>query len=105
MSTQEAIMSERASTDDLTRALGKVIRDRRVELGLSQESLAELSSLHRTYISELEHGERNASIKTLDKLAAALLLSLVDVFSRVDDLKVPAVKALDSDACSSASNS
>lgn len=40
--------------------------------GLSQEALADLAGLHRTYVSSVERCERNATLDTIDKLSAAL---------------------------------
>ncbi len=53
-------------------ALGAGIRARRRALGLSQESLASVSGLDRTYVGGLERGERNPTLKVLWKLATAL---------------------------------
>jgi len=54
------------------KAFGTAIRRRREALGLSQEELAYQAGLHRTYISLIERGLRNASIETIIKLAKAL---------------------------------
>lgn len=54
------------------RELGRRARERRVELGLSQEALAERAGLHRTYISSLEQGHRNIATLNLVRLAHAL---------------------------------
>lgn len=52
--------------------LGQVIRNKRVQLGLSQETLAEHCGFDRTYISMLERGKRNPSLLNLLKLAKGL---------------------------------
>jgi transcriptional regulator with XRE-family HTH domain len=51
---------------------GKAVAAHRRELGLSQESLAERSGLHRTYIGSVERGERNPTLKSIVKIARAL---------------------------------
>jgi len=55
--------------------LAKAIRDRREELGLSQERLAEDCGFDRTYISMLERGTRNPSFLNLLKIASGLKTS------------------------------
>lgn len=52
--------------------LGRKIRERRHELGYSQEKLGELTGLDRTYISGIERGVRNPSLKNIEKIAKAL---------------------------------
>jgi transcriptional regulator with XRE-family HTH domain len=52
--------------------LGDAIRKRRMELGLTQEQLAEKAELHWTYISGIERGRRNVSIVNLHHIALAL---------------------------------
>ena len=41
-------------------------------LGISQEKLAEISGLHRTYISDIERQKRNISIDNIERIANAL---------------------------------
>ena len=48
--------------------------------GLSQEKLAELANLHRTYISGIEGGERNVSLINIEKIAEALKINLEELF-------------------------
>ena len=46
---------------------------------LSQEDLAELSGLHRTYVGSVERAERNVSIDNMERLSAAVGVSLPDL--------------------------
>ncbi|WAW10604.1 helix-turn-helix transcriptional regulator [Oxalobacter vibrioformis] len=55
-----------------SKLLGGEIRRRRLELGLSQEELATLCDLHRTYIGSVERGERNVSLQNIVSIAYAL---------------------------------
>ena len=63
-----AAMGERENLQ----VFGDVVRERRTEQGVSQESLANLAGLHRTYISMLERGIRNPSLTVILQLAEAL---------------------------------
>jgi transcriptional regulator with XRE-family HTH domain len=57
---------------ELQRRLGRNLRARRRDRGLSQEAFAELLGLHRTYMGGLERGERNVTLRTVERLAARL---------------------------------
>ena len=50
------------------------LRKYRNQLGISQERLAELSGLHRTYISDVERFQRSISLDNIQKLAEALCI-------------------------------
>lgn len=57
---------------DVQERFGRKLRDVREAQGISQERLAELAGLHRTYVSSVERGKRNISILNIEKLAVAL---------------------------------
>lgn len=46
----------------------------------SQEKLAELAGLHRTYIGQIESGKRNLALKNIEKIAKALGVAVKDLF-------------------------
>lgn len=55
------------------------LKQRRLELELSQEGLAEIAGLHRTYVGSVESAERNISIDSMERLAAALRVDVVQL--------------------------
>lgn len=61
--------------------LSRNVRLRRIELGLSQEQLAERANFHPTYISRIECGLRNISLVNLYRLAVALDLSVFELLA------------------------
>lgn len=65
----------------ITQRLGKTVRNLRLRLGISQEELAERADLHRTYIAGIEGGGRNITLKSVDKLARALKVSVSDLLA------------------------
>ncbi|HWB59506.1 MAG TPA: response regulator [Chthoniobacteraceae bacterium] len=74
---------------DLKSLLGTAIRNKRNELGFSQEELADRAGLHRTYISDIERGARNLSLESIDKLAQALKISIGALFISAGDFAEP----------------
>ncbi|QUO23021.1 helix-turn-helix transcriptional regulator [Clostridiaceae bacterium Marseille-Q4143] len=56
----------------LREILAKNIRELRLSKQLSQEELADICGLHRTYISDIERGNRNVSIDNIEKIAKGL---------------------------------
>ena len=72
---------------DISKILGKRIRNYRTAMGLSQEKLAELSGCHHTYIGQIERGEKNATIESIQKIASALNISLSKLFEKLDAKK------------------
>ena len=69
----------------LLHALGLAIRQVREDRNLSQERLAELAGLHRTYVSSVEQGRRNLSIENIYKVANALGVSMTELIQLCED--------------------
>lgn len=69
----------------LVQRFGDVVRQQRETSGISQEDLADRAGLHRTYISLIERGLRTSSITTVQRLAAALGVSMVDLIRRTEE--------------------
>jgi CheY-like chemotaxis protein/DNA-binding XRE family transcriptional regulator len=65
---------------DSKKIFGTSVKFWRKLLGVSQETLAERSALHRTYISDVERGARNPSLKSILRLAEALEVSVAALF-------------------------
>ena len=63
------------NTIDILHRFGNSVRAFRKQLGISQEKLAELADLHRTYIGSVERGEQNISLRNIEKIANALGIS------------------------------
>lgn len=66
--------------NDLNKIIGERIRNIRKERGLTQEELAFRASLHTTYIGQLERGEKNATLESIEKVATALNITLEELF-------------------------
>jgi transcriptional regulator with XRE-family HTH domain len=64
----------------LIEVFAKNLKEIRKSNGVSQEKLAELCGLHRTYIGAVERGERNISLQNVEKIATALCVDVVELF-------------------------
>ncbi len=71
-------------TRHLLRALGNNIRAERFRMGYTQEELAEKSGFHRTYIGDVERGEKNITINNCAIIANTLCLSLSDLIRKAE---------------------
>ena len=65
-------------------AFAKALREIRLEQGISQESLGLDSGYHRTYMSMLERGKVNPSLRTILSMAAVLGVPAVEIIRRVE---------------------
>lgn len=68
---------------NIAQTIGQRIRNYRTQADLSQEKLAELSSCHATYIGQLERGEKNATLESVEKIALALHVPLSQLFEKL----------------------
>jgi transcriptional regulator with XRE-family HTH domain len=73
-----------AGPEPLSAAFGSAIRAARARRGISQEALADLVGVQRTYVVDLEAGRRNPTLRTISRFATALETSLTDLFAAVD---------------------
>ncbi len=64
---------------DINEVFGKKVLERRLSLKISQETLANMADIDRTYLPDIEKGKRNVSLKVADKIAKALSISLKDL--------------------------
>jgi transcriptional regulator with XRE-family HTH domain len=73
--------------DDVKKQFGRALKRWRYKVGISQEELAWRASLHRTYVSDIERGERNPSLESIEKLAKALNLSFSTLFQPLGEVR------------------
>jgi transcriptional regulator with XRE-family HTH domain len=72
----------REPSRELTQILADNIRAYRKAKHISQEELADMCDLHRTYVGSVERGERNVTLSTLETLAAALGVSVTELLTK-----------------------
>lgn len=70
--------------EEIRVAYGKAVRAIRQDKKISQEELADICGLHRTYISDIELGKRNVSLENIDKIAYALQVKKSEFFVEVE---------------------
>jgi transcriptional regulator with XRE-family HTH domain len=72
---------------DLLARFGLAVRAARRERGWAQEQLSEAAGLDRTYVSGLERGQRNPSLRTQERIASALGRSLSDLIRAAEEMQ------------------
>lgn len=70
---------------EIAKTIGQRVRNYRIDKGLSQEKLAELSGCHPTYIGQVERGEKNATLESIEKIASAMNVSLAQLFEKIGE--------------------
>ncbi|HEY0015633.1 MAG TPA: helix-turn-helix transcriptional regulator [Longimicrobium sp.] len=70
--------------DNSNPAIGIVLRELRVQRGMTQEELAAKAKMHRNYIGGLERGEKSPTIKSVGRLIAVLGVSWTELGSALD---------------------
>jgi transcriptional regulator with XRE-family HTH domain len=68
--------------DRLKANLARSVKLRRKELGLSQEELADLAEIDRTYASQIERGVANPSLEVLFRISRALDMELIKLLAK-----------------------
>ena len=63
---------------------GEAVRRKRLEVGLSQEEFADKAGIHRTYVSSIELGKVQVSIRIAAKLAEALQVPLSEIWKEIE---------------------
>jgi len=69
------------NSKEILTVFGERVRELRLEKNLSQEELAHLANLHRTYIGMIERAEKNITLLNIEKIAKALETSLSDLLN------------------------
>lgn len=65
---------------NINKLFGKRVAELRKEKHLSQEDLADICGVHRTYIGAIERGEKSPTLNSVDKIAKGLDVSVKDLF-------------------------
>lgn len=77
--------------DNLIETIGLHLRMLRKNKNLSQEELAFKANLHPTYIGQVERGEKNLTISSLNLITTALDITLEEFFSFIEPIKVSSI--------------
>ncbi len=68
---------------EIAKTIGFRIRNYRTQKGLSQEKLAEAAGCHPTYIGQIERGEKNATLESIEKISSAMCVPLSKLFEKI----------------------
>lgn len=73
-------MSKTGKNVGAKKALAQNVLQLRMKMGISQEQLADMAGLHRTYVSGIERAVRNPTLENIERLASVLSVTTVDLF-------------------------
>ncbi len=68
---------------DISKIIGERIKNHRNKINLTQEELAAKCGLHNTYIGQLERGEKNATLESIEKVVIGLEISYEELFEKL----------------------
>lgn len=83
-------MNNEAGMEELAVAIGKSIREKRQENGLSQDRFALIADIDRSYMGRIERGEVNLTIEKLYRIAAILQCEPIILLPRMSSISLPA---------------
>jgi transcriptional regulator with XRE-family HTH domain len=66
-------------SENILEIFGRNVQRYRKEKGISQEKLAEIAGVHRTYVGMIERAEKNITLRNIEKIANALELNIKDL--------------------------
>jgi transcriptional regulator with XRE-family HTH domain len=69
----------------ISRVFGQIVREERIKRGMSQEKLAQVAELHRTYMSRVELGQVRLGLDVAQKLANGLGMPLSELIVRAEE--------------------
>lgn len=81
------ILLKRLTSNETAKNVGTKIRQLRIKSKLTQEELAHKAELHTTHLGQIERGERNPTLQSLEKIAAALNVDIEQLFLNKHQLK------------------
>ncbi len=68
---------------NINKIFGIRVREKRIALNLSQEKLANMANIDRTYLPDIENGKRNVSLTVAEKIAKALNVPLTKLLEEI----------------------
>ncbi len=71
---------------EISYEIGRRIRHHRLKNGMTQEKLAEKADLHHTYIGQIERGEKNMTLVSLEKITTALGITFTELFEHIEEV-------------------